>query len=501
MIDRLDCTRIDLESLFDEGRGDIETEIARAHVETCTACQRRLEALAASDDWWRDCRAHLGAASLSDIVLPLRDERIAAPRAGGPAGIDFDLTDVLASPSHPEMLGRVGRYEVERILGRGGMGMVFKAFDSELNRPVAIKVLAPHLAGNGTARQRFGREARAAAAVVHEHVVSIHDVDTSGRLPCLVMQYVPGESLQAFIDRHGPLDVKDVVRVGRQIAAGLAAAHAQGVVHRDIKPGNIMLENGLGRIVITDFGLAQAADECSLTHTGTLAGTPHYMSPEQANAAPLDHRSDLFSLGSVLYFMATGRAPFRGDRAMAVLRHICQDQPPAVRALNPDVPAALASIIDKLHAKDPVDRFQTAEAVRDLLAAYLAHLQQPTQAPLPPALRRLQRRAWLTRRRIWWGGLAATVVAGAAVAFTSPLLTDDSSNGSSMPHGSPPIAMPADLWPLREVDQQLRTVHEELDALEQGLHAAAHAATVSPAGNHDLSQLEQAIQSLERTAN
>src|SRR4029453_806319 len=143
-------------------------------------------------------------------------------------------------------------------------------------------------------------------AVAHEHVVSIHDVDANASPPYLVMQYVPGDTLQNHVDRPGPREASDVIRIGHQIAAGLAAAHEQGLIHRDIKPGNIMLENGLGRVVITDFGLARAADDASLTRSGIVAGTPHYMSPEQARGEQADARCDLFSLGAGIFFMATG---------------------------------------------------------------------------------------------------------------------------------------------------------------------------------------------------
>src|SRR5215472_18420835 len=186
------------------------------------------------------------------------------------------------------------------------MGIVLKAFEPALHRPVAIKVLAPALAGSATARRRFTREAQAAAAVSHDHVVTVHGVSEAEGLPYLVMQYVAGESLQQRLDRTGPLEVAEVVRIGLQAASGLAAAHAQGLIHRDVKPANILLEGGLARVKITDFGLARTADDVGLTQAGVVAGTPEYMAPEQARGEQVDSGADLFSLGSVLYACCTG---------------------------------------------------------------------------------------------------------------------------------------------------------------------------------------------------
>jgi serine/threonine protein kinase len=179
------------------------------------------------------------------------------------------------------------------VVGRGGMGVVLKGFDDKLRRVVAIKVLAPEMAANPTARQRFTREARAAAAVSHEHVVTIHAVEDAHRPPYLVMEFVDGVSLQGKLDKEGPPGLKEIVRIGLQTAEGLGAAHRQGLVHREIKPANILLENGVERVKLTDFGLARAVDDASLTHAGVIAGTPLYMSPEQAAGEPIDHRSDL----------------------------------------------------------------------------------------------------------------------------------------------------------------------------------------------------------------
>ena len=192
------------------------------------------------------------------------------------------MLKLLAPTDDDRMIGRWGTYEVVGVVGTGGMGVVLKAFDAALNRYVAIKVLAPHLGSSGAARKRFSREAQASAAVVHDNVIEIYGVAEAAGLPYLVMPYVRGPSLQRRLDDEGPLALAEILRVGMQAAAGLAAAHAQGLVHRDVKPANILLADGIERVKLTDFGLARAADDASLTKTGVIAGTPQYMSPEQA---------------------------------------------------------------------------------------------------------------------------------------------------------------------------------------------------------------------------
>ncbi|HEY2883340.1 MAG TPA: protein kinase, partial [Pirellulales bacterium] len=311
-----DPRRIDqclADSLSDNERAAFE-----AHLELCPACRQALESSAAAPHDWQSVRTFLS----SDAALPLpwgesqgESGRSFAEETDSVDGALNESVDgvlnALAPTDDPRMLGRLGGYEIAGVVGRGGMGVVLKALDPALNRFVAIKVLAPQLATSGAARQRFAREARAAASVVHENVVAIHAVADGGALPYFVMPYLRGASLQKRLDAHGPLGVSEILRVAMQIASGLAAAHAQGLVHRDIKPANILLEDGVERLKITDFGLARAADDASLTRTGVIAGTPQFMSPEQARGEFIDHRSDLFSMGSVMYAMSTGRPPFR----------------------------------------------------------------------------------------------------------------------------------------------------------------------------------------------
>lgn len=301
----------------------------------------------------------------------------------------------LAAPTTTESIGRLEHYEVLEVIGKGGFGTVFKANDTKLRRIVAIKVLAPELAANGSARKRFIREAQTAAAVKNEHVVAIHSVEDEAQLPFLVMEIIDGISLQDKLDKKGPLSLKEILRIGMQAAEGLAAAHKQGLVHRDIKPANILLENGVERVKITDFGLARAVDDASVTQSGTVAGTPMYMSPEQAEGLPVDHRSDLFSFGTVLYAMCTGHPPFRASGTHAVLKRVIDASPRPIREINNEIPDWLCDIIAKLHTKKPEDRFQTAKEVAELLGHRLADLQagrviqaepsragDPTKAPV-----------------------------------------------------------------------------------------------------------------------
>jgi serine/threonine protein kinase len=294
-----------------------------------------------------------------------------------------ETLDFLDRCDTPDRLGLLAHYEILDILGRGGMGVVLRGLDVKLNRVVAIKVLAPQLATNAMARQRFPREAQAAAAVSHDHVVAIHAVDKFNGLPYLVMEYVSGSSLQQKIDGGGALQLAQILRIGMQIASGLAAAHAQGLVHRDIKPANILLENGIERVKITDFGLARSIDDVRITQAGVVYGTPLYMSPEQAQGERVDQRSDLFSLGSVMYAMCTGRPPFRGDTGLAVLKRVCDHTPRPIREINPDIPESLVAIVSKLLAKNPDARFQSAGEVAELLSRHLAHLQHDPLSPFP----------------------------------------------------------------------------------------------------------------------
>jgi serine/threonine-protein kinase len=453
------------------------------HLHGCQRCQAILDHLADGSPWLTAARRYLRDVSAVALETPL------------PTGAE---TDFLAPTDWPDSLGRIGPYEVKGLLGKGGMAAVFKAIDPALNRTVAIKVLGVHLASCGAARQRFLREARAAAAVVHEHVVAIHAVQEAGGLPYLVMEYVPGRSLQERLDRQGPLTLPEILRIGMQAAAGLAAAHAQGLVHRDVKPANILLENGVERVRLTDFGLARAVDDAALTQSGVVTGTPQYMAPEQARGEPVDHRADLFSLGSTLYAMCTGHPPFRAESAVAVLRRVSDDEPRPVRELNAEIPAWFAAIIARLHAKNPGQRFQTAAEVSELLGNCLAHLQQPTAVPLPSrlALARVRPR----RRFKLAGAMLASAALLAALAAAPPLWRrwqHPQTNAVPIRGSSEPRSAVLQLPGMREIDQQLQTLRERAGALEADLAPGWCSSEIDPIAAQ-IQQVRQELASLEQ---
>jgi WD40 repeat protein/predicted Ser/Thr protein kinase len=298
---------------------------------------------------------------------------VAVPTACGaaaPAGVDSSVLGVLAPPGGAGELGRLGGYRVLKLLGKGGMGAVFLAEDPQLERHVALKVMLPEVAARPEARSRFLREARASARLKDDHVAAIYQVGEDRGVPFLVMEYLEGESLEGWLRRGEGVPEARLLRVARDVARGLAAAHAKGLVHRDIKPANLWLEEPQGRVKILDFGLASGdVHEVHLTQTGVIVGTPLYMAPEQGRGEPADARSDLFSLGCVLYRLCTGQAPFQRPTLTAVLTSLATDEPVPVRQRNPQIPQALADLVMRLLAKRPDDRPATARAVLQELEA------------------------------------------------------------------------------------------------------------------------------------
>jgi WD40 repeat protein len=332
--------------------GDHSAEVER-HLTTCEVCAALLQT--APDD--------------SLIGLFRQGQSLAAGEGPVPlmSGASYDF---LAPAEQPDELGRLGPYRVLEVLGSGGMGVVFLADDPQLERRVALKVMKPVLTANPSARERFLREARSMARLSHARVVTIHHVGQERGVPFLAMELLDGESLDARLRREGQLPVPEALRIGREIAEGLAAAHQRGLVHRDIKPSNLWLEGTSGRVKILDFGLARGrAEQMPLTLTGALIGTPAYMAPERARGESIDPRSDLFSLGCVLYQAVTGEPPFRGADALTVLAAVVTAPPRPVREGNPAVPPAFADLIRRLLAKSPQERYPDAHSVVEALQA------------------------------------------------------------------------------------------------------------------------------------
>jgi tRNA A-37 threonylcarbamoyl transferase component Bud32 len=456
----------DLQAL---ARGELDTPamaVVRAHLDECIGCQEMLA----------EIRRSLGIESFG-LDEPITHDAEQLAKTTDPAtqtevrrqGIEDALElPMLGRSSDPRAIGRIAAYEINAVLGRGGMGIVLDAFDTVLHRRVAIKVLSPQLASSQTAHRRFLREARAAAGINHANVVTIHAVAEEAGMPYLVMEYVAGRTLRERI-RLGPLDLATMLRIGSQIAAGLAAAHQHGVIHRDIKPANVLLEDGIERVKISDFGLALVTlDHTQVSSADRPVGTPAYMSPEQVGGRRVDARSDLFSLGCVLYAMITGKSPFQGNNSVFIARMVAEFDPPALHEIKRDTPRFLSDIVGRLLCKDPNRRFQSADEVRDLLLAHLAEVNQApsdslcraVHAPRPRAIRR----RWLV---VGGAGLVLLVALVAAGVYLRP--------PSESPVVPPPERPGPSAKPLFTVAQAGDADHRSIAA---ALRAAGPGATI-----------------------
>ena len=302
---------------------------------------------------------------------------VPSPAAADPDR-DVSLTAFLAPPQADNELGRLGGFRILKILGHGGMGVVFQGEDPKLGRQVAIKAMLPKLAGNKVSQERFLREARAAAALEHDHIVPIFSVSEDRGAPFIVMPFLKGEPLDVRLQREPKLPVADILRIGREIAEGLAAAHERGLIHRDIKPANVWLEAPRQRVKILDFGLARAtAEKSNLTRLGSIIGSPAYCSPEQAGGEKLDGRTDLWSLGVVLYRLCTGKLPFAGTDVVTMLMAVATEQPKPPAQINAAIPAGLSELVMKLLRKDPKERPASAQEVIAALQAVESEITLP----------------------------------------------------------------------------------------------------------------------------
>jgi serine/threonine protein kinase/WD40 repeat protein len=371
------------------------------HLEECEQCRDQWENLATGDTTWL-----LNAAKSDQVEFPNRlvEQLLSDSQAVLKQTLkqlqtvpDTALADLLPNGAEPRQ--RIGPYEVLGVVGSGGMGIVLQGYDVVLQRTVALKIPSYQMRNDPVAKGRFLREARSAAAINHQNVVPVLAVEEYAGIPVLVMNFVQGESLQQRLDREGKLGFTDAVRIAHQTALALQAAHERGIVHRDVKPANILLESPTDMVRLTDFGLARAGDDARLTQTGVGAGTPLFMSPEQANGDAVDCRSDLFSLGSVLFNMVTGEAPFAASTLMGTLRRLSDGQAAPLRELAPNIPKHLEDLI--------MDLLKTQRDARPATAAIAAErLQQSLNYLLlgidPPRQR---------RRKLWLTGLAFLVTA------------------------------------------------------------------------------------------
>lgn len=459
-----------LRQLLEERLPRETTQHVETHLAACADCRDQLESIAGQRSWWDET-----AEILSESTLSARSGNLSGSSAIVlDASVDWirPLLDVADHESSG--IGKIDQYIIEGVIGQGGMGVVLRGMDCELNRPVAIKVLSPHLAGVGAARARFMREAQAAAAVVHPSIVPIYSVVPSARLPYIVMPCIGGGNLQQKIDREGPLDISEVLRIGAQISEGLAAAHRHGVIHRDIKPANILIEEGNGRVLISDFGLARALDDATLTVSGMIAGTPQYMSPEQARGESIDARSDLFSLGSLLYALAAGRPPYRAESPLAVLRKITEDRPRPIFHINEQTPAWFDDLVSRLMRIDVNRRIATADAAAALLRESHAHVRNPSVNALPKTLQFPSR----AKRPLVMTSCAVGSLLVAWLAYTSMATRET----IGTPPTTKPIPISADVSPQRlvstlpwydqAIDEELSAISAEVDRLSIEMDAA-----------------------------
>ncbi|MGE3803621.1 MAG: transporter substrate-binding protein [Gemmataceae bacterium] len=368
----------DLEMLVDGSTNATEASQLTQHVRTCPQCLQTVYGMKDGNTLIEKLRsvAPIDPTVEGQMNTLVQEGKPRAPLIASGGGGDF-RTDILLKrlldlPQGEGELGRLKHYRVISILGAGGMGVVFKAEDTSLERTVAIKVLQTDLLEDDQARQRFVREARGMAAIRNDNVANVFEVGEQNGVPYFVMEFLEGETLEDSLLKSRKLELNEVLRIGREVAEGLAAAHEQGFIHRDIKPANVWLDRRTGHAKILDFGLARQLGSGSakgLTSTGTIMGTPNYMAPEQARGDAVDTRCDLFSLGCMLYHMCSGVLPFDGPSTMAILTALAVDQPEALERLDPKLPVDLIELVNQLLEKKRENRPASARVVAEALRA------------------------------------------------------------------------------------------------------------------------------------
>jgi serine/threonine protein kinase len=372
-------------------------EAVSAHLDGCIECGKKVDLEIAGDQTLQDIRKNLSDPPVmtdaikkvvlkcgSDPSIMLHDPGASSENSddavegdtidGQPRGIKYRMPKHIAmARAEHEPGNMIGKYKLLEIVGRGGMGVVWKAQDARTKGIVAIKVLDGKMMADETSRKRFFREIKAVRAVKHPNVVAMYDAEESP-VPYIVMEFINGPSLRSHLSRKGALDLPTVLKIGLQIADALEELHSRGIVHRDLKPANIVLDMSKGRAKLTDFGLAHIEGDPRITLDGFVAGTPAYMSPEQAKGEKIGPRSDLFSLGSLLYAMSTGRPAFQDDQTVIAMESVVIDEPVSPQLINPLFPTPLATLIQWLHAKEPDNRPASATEVAALLRQQLQEM-------------------------------------------------------------------------------------------------------------------------------
>jgi serine/threonine protein kinase len=441
-----------------------EAELWEDHLSACSLCVRTLAELDKEDlltEHLRRSRNRQSSAKHEVVQQLMQQLKELLPMASGGQPSEQGLAPTtpvpvpaaageqeeyrfLTAPQGADELGRLAHYRVLKKLGHGGMGLIFLAEDLRLQRAAALKVMLPKTFADAGNRQRFLREARAAAAITHERIVTIYEVGEANGTPFLAMQLLQGESLETKLQREpGPHALAFILRIGREIAEGLDAAHGLGVVHRDIKPSNIWLHARGNHVKLLDFGLASVTrDHLRLTQSGVIVGTPGFLAPEQGAGRPVGPRTDLFSLGVVLYLLATGTMPFQGESLLAILTALASEHPRPVFELNPHLPEALTHLIMRLLSKQPDARPRSAREVIDILAAVERQISRNRETTVAVPVPRPDRMPRRRHRLGWWAGFAG-VAAALALLFWSLLPTKRppaDSAGAPPTTGAPSVA-------------------------------------------------------------
>ena len=355
--------------------------------------------------------------------------------------------------SEPEWINRITGITVGEEIGRGAMGVVYEGFDQTLGRRVAIKIPSRQCVHNPESRERFTREAQAAAQLCHENIVAIHSIQHVDGMPILVLQFIDGETLAARVERSGRLSAADLMQLATQIARGLSTAHVSGIVHRDLKPENLMLEHASGVVRIADFGLAKRDSSSLLTQPNVVAGTPAYMSPEQTLGQPLDARSDLFSFGSVMRFAATGQSPFGSDDTDLVLHRIRSQSLEPLHQIRPDLPVAVCNAFDRLLIKDVSSRTKSA-------SEFLNHLSE----------QRVQPPEWSSKRLAMVGSGIFVLVVLLLWGFNA-VGRKDRSNSQSTTSNQVELSDKTSLefpFSIRGMERRFRTLEDVITSAEDG---------------------------------